>query len=168
MGTKKQCKRWVSLLKWPCLANRGQALVEFTLIFILLLVVAWIPTDFGLGLYTAHLAQNASRDGARIAAADPTVTTQTGSCALAACYALSPNSVRHRTALRMSSAFMPDISVALAVIPGALNACNDQVQVTVSGTYNYFFYRLLGWFGVNVPASRSITRATSMRWEHQC
>jgi TadE-like protein len=53
------------------LANKkGQAMVEFTLIFILLLIVAWIPADFGLALYTGRIAQNASREGARIAAAE--------------------------------------------------------------------------------------------------
>src|SRR5437016_9502153 len=41
----------------------GQALVEFTFAFVLFLVIAWIPTDFGLGLYTGHLALNASREG---------------------------------------------------------------------------------------------------------
>src|SRR5918999_1056876 len=61
-----------------CRSTRGQALVEFTLIFLLLLIVAWIPADFGLGFYTGHLALNASREGARIAAADRTLLTQTG------------------------------------------------------------------------------------------
>jgi Flp pilus assembly protein TadG len=37
--------------------NSGQALVEFTLTFVLLLVVAWIPADFGLAFYTGQLAQ---------------------------------------------------------------------------------------------------------------
>ena len=50
--------------------SAGQAVVEFTLVFLLLLVVAWIPVDFGLAFYTSQLAQNASREGARIAAAD--------------------------------------------------------------------------------------------------
>lgn len=53
-----------------CAGSKGQALVEFTLVFILFLVVAWIPADFGLAFYTGQLAQNASREGARIAAAD--------------------------------------------------------------------------------------------------
>jgi hypothetical protein len=38
-----------------CCDNRGQAVVEFTLCFILLLVIAWIPADFGLMFYTGHL-----------------------------------------------------------------------------------------------------------------
>jgi len=50
-------------------SNRGQAAVEFTLAFILLLIIAFIPADFGLAFYTGQLALNASREGARIAAA---------------------------------------------------------------------------------------------------
>ncbi len=45
--------------------NRGQAVVEFTLCVILMLVVAWIPADFGLMFYTGQLSQNAAREGAR-------------------------------------------------------------------------------------------------------
>jgi Flp pilus assembly protein TadG len=37
---------------------------------LLLLVVAWIPSDFGLAFYTGQLAHNAAREGARIAAAE--------------------------------------------------------------------------------------------------
>src|SRR6266511_5096378 len=52
-----------------CLNSKGQALVEFTLVFILLLVVAWIPADFGLAFMTGQLASNAAREGARIGSA---------------------------------------------------------------------------------------------------
>src|SRR6266540_5595488 len=52
----------------------GQALVEFTLTFILFLIIAWIPADFGLAFYTGQLALNASREGARIAAAEKNPT----------------------------------------------------------------------------------------------
>ena len=50
--------------------SSGQALVEFTFTFLILLIVAWIPADFGLAFYSGQLAQNAAREGARIAAAD--------------------------------------------------------------------------------------------------
>ena len=56
----------------------GQAVVEFTLVFLLFLVIAWIPADFGLAFFTGQLAQNASREAARIAAADPNLAN--GSC----------------------------------------------------------------------------------------
>ncbi len=57
--------------------SSGQAVVEFTLVFLLFLIIAWVPADFGLAFYTGQLAQNASREGARIAAADPTLANGT-------------------------------------------------------------------------------------------
>jgi Flp pilus assembly protein TadG len=64
------------------LRSSGQAAVEFTLTFLILLIVAWIPADFGLAFYTGQLAQNAAREGARIAAADPTLVSGTVSCVM--------------------------------------------------------------------------------------
>jgi Flp pilus assembly protein TadG len=149
----------------PCATSKGQALVEFTLIFLLLLIVAWIPADFGLAFYTGQMAHNASREGARIAAADPAADTLVGSCGLAACFALADTHPRYRAATRVSAALMPDTTVNLEMVTAG--TCNQQVRMTVSGTYNFFFYHLLGWFGVDTnPAT--ITRVTEMRWEHQC
>ena len=67
--------------------SRGQAAVEFTLTFLLLLVVAWIPADFGLAFYSSQLAHNAAREGARIAAADLTLASGTTTCTLPSCTA---------------------------------------------------------------------------------
>ena len=53
-------------LQHASIDNKGQAIVEFTLCFVLLLVVAWIPADFGLAFYTGQLMGNAAREGARI------------------------------------------------------------------------------------------------------
>ena len=146
--------------------NRGQAVVEFTLVFLLLVIVAWIPADFGLAFFTGQLAQNAAREGARIGAADPGVASQVGNCTvLVDCFSLNATTVLYRTALRVSTALMPDTALALSMT-GA--GCNQMVQMQVTGTYNFFFYRLLNLFGANVGRSTPITRTTAMRWEHQC
>ena len=58
-----------ALLSSASSKDNGQALVEFTFCFILLVVVAWIPADFGLAFYTGQLAWNAAREGARIGSA---------------------------------------------------------------------------------------------------
>ncbi len=145
-------------------SNRGQALVEFTLVFILLLVVAWIPADFGLAFYTGQLAQNASREGARIAAADRTLTAGVYKCQMP-CTGIS--GALKAAADRMSSALLPGAWVTLALsAPSA--SCDQLVTVSISGPYNFTFYQLLRLFGFNVPNSVTITRQTSMRWEHQC
>ena len=143
----------------------GQALVEFTLIFLLFLVVAWIPADFGLAFYTGQLAQNASREGARIAATDRTLLSGTTSCTMPSC----TGNIFTETAARISSALLPGATITLNLDPdvGAAN-CNRMVTVTVSGNYNFFFYRLLSWFGISGNLNNTtITRTTIMRWEPQ-
>lgn len=159
--------RVASLHKQACCAAkpdaRGQALVEFTLVFVLLLVIAWIPADFGLGFFTAQLAQNASREGARIAAADTSLSNGTTSCDLP-CASEAADSVLKETAERVSSALLTDGKVTLNLEPGT--GCNRQVTVTVNGNYNHFFFQLLNYFGASVDGITSITRETKMRWEH--
>ena len=144
---------------------KGQALVEFTLCFILLLVVAWIPADFGLAFYTGQLALNASREGARIGAADLNYSAQVGNCTLPACYSLDDGTILKETAKRLSSALLPGATITVMALAGA--TCNQTVQVQVVGNYNFYFYHFLRFFGADVPQTVPITRTTLMRWEHQ-
>ena len=142
----------------------GQALVEFTLVFLLFLVVAWIPADFGLAFYTSQLAQNASREGTRIAAADRNLLSGTTSCVMPSC----TGSIFTETAARISSAPLPGATITLSLEPDTGANCNRMVSVTVSGTYRFFFYQLLRWFGVSANLNNTvITRQTRMRWEPQ-
>ena len=164
--------RRIVLASLTCSA--GQAVVEFTLVFLLFLVIAWIPADFGLAFYTGQQAQNAAREGARIAASDPALgsgtlpgTTWTATCTMPSC----SGNILSETAARISSALLPGATINVTLdpdsIPPALPKCDRNVTVTVSGNYNYFFYRLLGWMGVTVPNTLNMVRSTSMRWEHQ-
>lgn len=147
----------------------GQALVEFTLTFLLLLIVAWIPADFGLAFYSGQLAHNAAREGTRIAAADSTLIEGTTSCIMPPEDALPcTGNIFKETAGRLSSALLPGATITLNLEPDTGANCNRMVTVSVSGTYHFFFYRLLHLVGVsgnldNMP----ITRQTRMRWEGQ-
>jgi len=143
--------------------SAGQALVEFTLVFLLFLVVAWIPADFGLAFYTGQLAQNASREGARIAAADRNLLSGTTSCTMPSC----SGNIFTETAARISSALLPGAIITLSLDADTGANCNRMVAVTVSGTYKFFFYQLLGWFGATNLNNTAITRQTRMRWEPQ-
>jgi Flp pilus assembly protein TadG len=154
--------------------SSGQAVVEFTLVFMLFLVIAWIPADFGLAFYTGQLAQNASREGARIAAADPKLgsgtlpgVTWTTTCTMPSC----SGNILSETAARISSALLPGAIITVTLdpdsVPPVLPKCDRNVTVTVSGTYNYFFYQFLRAMGNTIPDTLNIVRSTSMRWEHQ-
>jgi Flp pilus assembly protein TadG len=191
MGTKVAL--WNRILDRLCFPRqlgsrstaKGQAMVEFTLVFILLLVVAWIPADFGLAFYTGQLALNASREGTRIAAADPCllgtnatagcviggIVAQTGTCTLGVDCGGTPGSIMAETAERLSSALLPGATVTVTYpVPGG-STCNQQVRVQVSGNYNFFFYRILRLFAGNAATPTNnyinIVRSTDMRWEHQ-
>ena len=156
---------FLNLLCSPRRSSSGQAIVEFTLMFLLFLVVAWIPADFGLALYTGQLAQNAAREGARIAASDPTLVSGKTSCTMPSC----SGNIFQQTASRISSALLPGATITLNLDPdtGASNS-NRMVTVAVSGTYNFFFYQLLHWMGISGNLENmKIDRQTSMRWEHQ-
>jgi Flp pilus assembly protein TadG len=144
--------------------SSGQAIVEFTLTFLILLIVAWIPADFGLAFYTGQLAQNAAREGARIAAADSTLVSGTTSCVMPAC----TGNIFKETAGRFSAALLPAATIAVNLDPNTGTNCNRMVTVTVSGAYNFFFYQLLRWFRVSgIVDNTPITRQTRMRWEAQ-
>jgi Flp pilus assembly protein TadG len=140
---------------------KGQAMVEFTLVFILLLVIAWIPADFGLAFYTGQLMLNASREGARVAAAsDPVDSAEivTETCKRASS-ALVSDPGGAGTSCTNSNA---RVQVALA---GA--GCNQTITVTVRGNYNFFFYRIINMLGASGSSEVPIIRQTTMRWEHQ-
>jgi hypothetical protein len=59
------------------------------------------------------------------------------------------------------------VSLDADSVPPAAPKCNRSVTVSISGTYNYFFYRLLRMLGNTVPDTLNIVRSTTMRWEHQ-
>ncbi|HXG50520.1 MAG TPA: TadE/TadG family type IV pilus assembly protein [candidate division Zixibacteria bacterium] len=147
-------------------ASKGQALVEFTLIFMLMLVIAWIPADFGLAFFTGQLMSNAAREGARIGSAMPS---------------FNASEVVNVTCQRLPSALLSDpgsggtscMPVSRARVSVTLDSsggtCNQRVIVRVQGNYNFFFYELLRFFGASGNFdSETLTRETSMRWEHGC
>ena len=145
--------------------QKGQALVEFTLCFVLLVIVAWIPADFGMMFYTSHIGTNAAREGARIAAADPTLSTANASCT----YPCSSGpDILQRISNRVASGLMAGGTQIALANSGAVATCDREVQVTVTQTYYPFFYKILRFMSFNVPDSVPLTRSVTMRYEHQC
>ena len=158
-------RRAMTTLLSSSLTSKGQALVEFTLIFVLLLVVSWIPAEFGLAFYTSQIAQNAVREGARIAAADLNPAASAGWCDIPACY--SGANILKETSLRLPAALMSNIRVTLTVDAPSDTTCNEMVTVSATGQFHFFFYQILRLLGATASDTRTISTSARMRWEHQ-
>lgn len=136
------------------LNSKGQSIVEITLMTPLLMVALYVPVDFGIMIFTGHLTQNAVRDGARIAA--------------------TTDSLDNTLATNLATQFNANVPQRLAskqvtvnyYANGAAN-CAQSVEVIAQGTYNFFWYRLIGLLGLAPRNSVPITRTTKMRYEHQ-
>jgi Flp pilus assembly protein TadG len=150
-------------------SNRGQALVEFTLCFILLLVIAWIPADFGLLFYTHHLAQNAAREGVRVAAADPTLSTATETCTMPCG---SGSEILQQISNRVANGLMSNVNTTITLsTAGAVATCATvplTVTVTITETYYPFFYKILRLLLLDTPNTITLNPSATMRYEHQC
>ena len=131
--------------------SKGQAVVEFTLVFVLLLAIIWIPADFGLAFFTAQLVQNASREGARLAAATKPFNIA---------------DIQTQVSNRIRSALLTNISINVTGPTCDPTLGMQVVSVGISGDYNFYFYQLLRLLGLPAPNSVTITRTTSMRYEH--
>ena len=139
----------------------GQSIVEVSLITPLVLIALYIPADFGMAFLTAHLVQNAVREGARIGSgltsgnpASPIGQSQ-GTVVKDAVLARLPE--------RLSN---PSVNVKF-YFTGEAATCMQVVEVTTTGTYHFGLYRLMELVGVTVPPSESISRTTQMRYNYQ-
>jgi Flp pilus assembly protein TadG len=140
------------------LSNRGQSIVEISLITPLVLVALYIPTDFGIAYYTAHLTQNAVREATRIAVSTKDPFDSTAGSAIA-------SEAMSRIPARLNS-----VTVTVQYFGPASATCMQTVSVTAQGTYFYFFYQFLRMLGFPAPDAMTtppIIRTTQMRYEFQ-
>ncbi len=127
--------------------ERGQSLVEFAVLFpILLLMLAGIA-EIGFMYITAYTVENASREGARMA-----VTLNT----------LETNDAR---VIGRVEDLIPATGFYTGFHGGTTNngisdcSINDQVTVTVTGNYNFVALKLLGLTSIQ------LSFPTTMRYE---
>ena len=142
--------RWAKKLN-----SVGQSIVEISLVTPLVLIALYIPADFGIAMFTAHLTQNAVREAARIGVSAKTPFTGT-----------SASEIRTEALNRMPNRLSSKAATVTYYADGPAN-CAQFVEVIGQGNYDYFFYRMMGLFGFNVPSSRQITRTARMRYEFQ-
>jgi Flp pilus assembly protein TadG len=137
----------------PGRKEKGQSIVELSLIAPLLLIALAIPADFGIAYFTANMTQVAAREAARIGAAKtPFVASD----------------VEDEATSRIPSTLTPNSGFpdAQLLTSGSLN-CMKIVDVSITGTYNYSFYRLMGLIGIPVSSTLMINRDAQMRYEFQ-
>lgn len=137
------------------LGRKGQSIVEISLIAPLLLVALYVPADFGIAMFTAHLTQNAVREAARIAVSTKDPFDSNAGSAIA-------NEALGRIPPRLTS-----VTVTVNYYGPAAATCMQSVEVRAQGSYNYFFYQLMRMFGATVPPSVPMTRTSRMRYEFQ-
>jgi Flp pilus assembly protein TadG len=135
--------------------SEGQSIVELTLLTPLILAALYIPADFGIAFYTAHLVQNATREAARIGASmNP----------------FDQTTVENEATNRLPTGRFVVTSPVSADLDGdSTSTCMRRVLITVTGTYSPFLYQLINLVvpGANVSPTISITRSTAMRFDSQ-
>jgi len=114
-------------------SNRGQAVVEFALVFPLLLLVCFGITEFGRAWMTMNILTSAAREGVRLAAVTapdiPAVTQRvTDVCAAAR---VTPS--------------------VITVVPPDPNDPNRRVSVTVETQFTVIPGQILGTFKGTIP-----------------
>jgi Flp pilus assembly protein TadG len=138
--------------------ERGQSIVEISLITPLLLIALYIPVDFGISFYVGNAVGNAAREGARIGsglAKSGNVYTST-----------QADQIRDyvRDTVKVPQ-WLTSRQLLIKFYDGA--NCSQYIDVTVQGNYNFFLYQIINLFGFNVQDSVVISRRTQMRYNFQ-
>jgi hypothetical protein len=139
----------------PLLRNaKGQSIVEITLITPLILVALYVPFDFGVSIFTGHLVQIATRDGARRAATTDEMDNSKAETLATAIHGNLPE-------------FLASKQVTVNYYAAGAAECAQYVEVIAQGTYNFFWYRFVALLGFTPPDPAVIARTTRVRYEYQ-
>jgi Flp pilus assembly protein TadG len=136
------------------LNRKGQSIVEITLITPIVLIALYIPADFGIAFFTAHLTQNAVREAARIGSSKDPFNT-------AASTAIK-NDALSRMPARLTSK-----TVTVNYYADDPADCARFVEVVGQGNYDFFLYQIMRLLGATVPDTSQITRTVRMRYLNQ-
>lgn len=148
--------------------RKGQSIIEISLITPILLVALYIPADFGIAFFTAHLTQNAAREAARIASISAECGTSpcVGTVTESSCP--GTNSVVKEVCSRLPARLTGPLSIKTTLTGSLGDKCLRLVKVEVTGNYDYFLYQLIRLIGVTLTNNNtSITRAAELRYELQ-
>ena len=140
--------------------QRGQSIVEISLITPLLLIALYIPADFGVSFFMGNLVQTAAREGARIGSG----LQKSGSVPNLLFSSAEADTVKTEVINRLP-AYLTNKTVTVTFYTGT--ACLEFVEVTAQGQYKFFMYKLMRLFGGDAPNSITISRTTQMHFKYQ-
>jgi len=126
-------------------AQRGTALIEFTLVLPMLLVMTVAAVDFGRAFFVKNVVSQAAREGVRLRA-----VSSSADSAL----------VRDRV-LQVANA--ANVTISQLAINGP--DVSRQVTVTVTAEFNWIFPGVFNLFGANFTNPMSLTGEAVMRNE---
>jgi len=126
-------------------AQRGTALIEFTLVLPMLLIMTVAAVDFGRAFFVKNVVSQAAREGVRLRA-----VSSSADSAL----------VRDRV-LQVANAANVTISQLSIAGPDP----SRQVTVTVTAEFNWIFPGVFNLFGANFTNPMSLTGEAVMRNE---
>jgi hypothetical protein len=157
----------VSLAKSNRKGEKGQSLVEISLVTPLLLAALMVVVDFGIAFYMGNIIAVAARDGARIGSQ----LEKSGGTATNPDFA-SSNATKVRDYVQNR---IPDYLTGRQIVvtffeddPGiGPPPCSESIEVQVSGNYPFTLYRMMRFFGFTVDPSIPLTRRTQMRYSYQ-
>jgi Flp pilus assembly protein TadG len=146
MTTTKKIMRRITQKAPHKQQERGQSLLEFAVIFPILILILMAIADLSLLYLTINTVEHASREGARMAvklddltANDSRVITQVDN--------LIPDNGQYTGFTTITNTAVGDCS------------STDQVSVTVSGTYDFVALNIIGFTQLN------LSFPTEMRYE---
>jgi Flp pilus assembly protein TadG len=140
--------------------QRGQSIVEISLITPLLLIAMYVPVDFGISFFMGNLTQTAAREGARIGSG----LQKSGEVPDLIFSSAEANTVKTEVISRLP-AYLTNKTVTVTFYTGT--ACMEFVEVTAQGQYKFSMYQLMKLFGGNAPDSITISRSTQMHYKYQ-
>ena len=141
-------------------SQRGQSIVEISLITPLLLIAMYIPVDFGISFFMGNLMQTAAREGARIGSG----LQKSGDVPDLIFSSAQANTVKTEVISRLP-AYLTNKTVTVTFYSGS--ACMEFIEVTAQGQYRFSMYQLMKLFGGNAPDSITISRSTQMHYKYQ-
>lgn len=128
-------------------SQRGTVLVEFALLLPFLFLLTFLVVDISRAFGFKNIVTQAAREGARYAVVQPT--------------SASVDSLRARAARR-----------AQGILGTQYNSCSvtllgdNNLQVTVGGTFNWLYPGLIKWLGIrNLTNPDTLSSTTVMRRE---